>query len=133
MTVGEIIGEPLEIHAMAKGKQKEERVKALLKEVGSLAGAGKAGEELVFDLGGNAAEWAVAKDGSGKAPELAFTENPDILATTARRTTGRPGLVVGFAAETHDIEAEARRKMREKHRSSMFGRRIPVEALSSTG
>ncbi|HMA54029.1 MAG TPA: peptidase S9, partial [Acidobacteriota bacterium] len=40
---------------------------ALLKEVGSLAGAGKAGEELVFDLGGNAAEWAVAKDGSGKA------------------------------------------------------------------
>ena len=34
MTVGEIIGEPLEIHAMAKGKQKEERVKALLKEVG---------------------------------------------------------------------------------------------------
>src|SRR5512141_594998 len=34
MTVGEIIGEPLEIHAIAKGKQKEERVKALLKEVG---------------------------------------------------------------------------------------------------
>jgi len=40
---------------------------ALLKEAGSFAGAGKEGEELVFDLGGNAAEWAVAKDGSGKA------------------------------------------------------------------
>lgn len=34
MTVGEIIGEPLEVHGLAKGKDKEERVKALLKEVG---------------------------------------------------------------------------------------------------
>jgi dipeptidyl aminopeptidase/acylaminoacyl peptidase len=40
---------------------------ALIKEVGTLAGAGKEGEELVFDLGGNAAEWATAKDGTGKA------------------------------------------------------------------
>ena len=35
----------------------------LLKEVGSFAGRGDA--DLVFDLGGNVAEWAVAKDGSG--------------------------------------------------------------------
>jgi oligopeptide transport system ATP-binding protein len=34
MTVGEIIGEPLEVHGTAKGKDKEDRVKALLKEVG---------------------------------------------------------------------------------------------------
>ncbi|MGZ5468029.1 MAG: prolyl oligopeptidase family serine peptidase [Candidatus Aminicenantales bacterium] len=40
---------------------------ALIKEVGSMAGAGKDGEELVFDLGGNAAEWVTAKDGSGQA------------------------------------------------------------------
>jgi dipeptidyl aminopeptidase/acylaminoacyl peptidase len=39
---------------------------ALLKEAGSFAGAGKYDEELVFDLGGNAAEWVTAKDGSGK-------------------------------------------------------------------
>jgi dipeptidyl aminopeptidase/acylaminoacyl peptidase len=39
---------------------------ALLKEAGSFAGAGKDDEELVFDLGGNAAEWVTAKDGSGK-------------------------------------------------------------------
>ena len=38
----------------------------LLKEVGSFPGAGKADEELVFDLGGNVAEWARAKDGSGR-------------------------------------------------------------------
>jgi len=36
----------------------------LLKEVGSFKGAGK--EDLVFDLGGNVAEWVVAKDGKGK-------------------------------------------------------------------
>jgi formylglycine-generating enzyme required for sulfatase activity len=38
----------------------------LLKEVGSLAGAGKDDEPLLFDLGGNVAEWVIGKDGSGK-------------------------------------------------------------------
>jgi dipeptidyl aminopeptidase/acylaminoacyl peptidase len=38
----------------------------LLKEAGSFAGAGGEGEELIFDLGGNVAEWALAKDGTGK-------------------------------------------------------------------
>jgi len=38
----------------------------LLREVGSFAAAGDEGEELVFDLGGNVAEWAIATDGSGK-------------------------------------------------------------------
>jgi hypothetical protein len=39
----------------------------LLKPVGSFAGAGKDSEELIFDLGGNAAEWAIGSDGKGKA------------------------------------------------------------------
>lgn len=34
MTVGSIIGEPLEIHKIAKGADKEERVAALLQKVG---------------------------------------------------------------------------------------------------
>jgi len=34
MTVGDIIGEPLEVHGAAKGKEKEARVKELLKLVG---------------------------------------------------------------------------------------------------
>src|SRR5271167_736100 len=38
----------------------------LLREVGSFAAEGDEGEELVFDLGGNVAEWATAADGSGK-------------------------------------------------------------------
>jgi formylglycine-generating enzyme required for sulfatase activity len=38
----------------------------LLKAVGSFPGSGKEDEEPVFDLSGNAAEWVIAKDGSGK-------------------------------------------------------------------
>ena len=38
----------------------------LLKEVGSFSGQGDDGQQLVFDLDGNVAEWVVAADGSGK-------------------------------------------------------------------
>ncbi|MGH9775361.1 MAG: S9 family peptidase [Candidatus Acidiferrales bacterium] len=39
----------------------------LLKQVGSFPGASDEGGELVFDLGGNVAEWVVAKAGTAKA------------------------------------------------------------------
>lgn len=38
----------------------------LLREVGMFSGQGEDGEELIFDLGGNVAEWVIASDGSGK-------------------------------------------------------------------
>lgn len=38
----------------------------LLREVGSFSAEGDGGEALVFDLGGNVAEWVVSADGSGK-------------------------------------------------------------------
>jgi formylglycine-generating enzyme required for sulfatase activity len=38
----------------------------LLKAVGSFAGQGQENEELLFDLGGNAAEWVLTADGKGK-------------------------------------------------------------------
>lgn len=40
-------------------------------------------------------------------PALQLVENPDILKTISQLAAGRPGLVVGFAAETHDVEAHA--------------------------
>ncbi len=46
------------------------------------------------------------KDGGGP-PALRLAENPDILATIARRANDRPALVVGFAAETDDIVENA--------------------------
>ena len=54
------------------------------------------------------------KDGSGTPPALALRENPDILRTIATRREGRPGLVVGFAAETDDVVANATAKRLRK-------------------
>lgn len=54
------------------------------------------------------------KDGSGTPPALALRENPDILRSIASRTEGRPRLVVGFAAETDDVVANATAKLRRK-------------------
>ncbi len=53
------------------------------------------------------------KDGSGP-PLLRLAENPDILARIAQRANDRPALVVGFAAETDDIIANARAKRAKK-------------------
>ena len=68
------------------------------------------------------ADWRVAnasgskmkKDGSGNAPALEFAENPDILAGVSQMKKGRPALVVGFAAETDDVQANALAKRARK-------------------
>ncbi|NBC20623.1 MAG: bifunctional phosphopantothenoylcysteine decarboxylase/phosphopantothenate--cysteine ligase CoaBC [Alphaproteobacteria bacterium] len=54
------------------------------------------------------------KDEAGETPPLNLTENPDILATLSRKRKHRPELVIGFAAETHDVEAHARAKLERK-------------------
>ncbi|WBY02725.1 bifunctional phosphopantothenoylcysteine decarboxylase/phosphopantothenate--cysteine ligase CoaBC [Ramlibacter tataouinensis] len=58
----------------------------------------------------------IKKDGSGQAPVLAFTENPDILQTVAQGERARSGALfcVGFAAESHDLLAHARAKRARK-------------------
>jgi phosphopantothenoylcysteine decarboxylase/phosphopantothenate--cysteine ligase len=67
------------------------------------------------------ADWRLAepraqklKRRAGAPPTLALVENPDILKTLARPGPTRPTLVVGFAAETADLEANARRKLAAK-------------------
>ncbi|MCU4654418.1 bifunctional phosphopantothenoylcysteine decarboxylase/phosphopantothenate--cysteine ligase CoaBC [Roseibacterium sp. SDUM158016] len=62
----------------------------------------------------NAAGQKMKKDGAGGLPALEFAENPDILATVSRMSEGRPKLVVGFAAETHDVERHATEKRARK-------------------
>ncbi|MHB8528307.1 MAG: bifunctional phosphopantothenoylcysteine decarboxylase/phosphopantothenate--cysteine ligase CoaBC [Caulobacteraceae bacterium] len=47
-------------------------------------------------------------------PRLDLVENPDILASLSEKGARRPRLVVGFAAETHDLEANARAKLEAK-------------------
>ena len=50
----------------------------------------------------------------GKLPALALTENPDILSTIAHRNKDRPRLVIGFAAETDNVIANAKAKRLRK-------------------
>jgi phosphopantothenoylcysteine decarboxylase/phosphopantothenate--cysteine ligase len=68
------------------------------------------------------ADWRVADAGAQKikkvpgarTPELALVENPDILSTIAHREGQRPGLVIGFAAETENVAANAKAKRASK-------------------
>ncbi len=55
------------------------------------------------------------KKGKDGPPELRLVENPDILATLAAGGPRRPKLVVGFAAETNDVEAHAKAKLARKN------------------
>ena len=56
----------------------------------------------------------IKKDGSGTVPALELEVNPDILATVGHLGRDRPGLVIGFAAETDDLLANARAKLERK-------------------
>ena len=66
------------------------------------------------------ADWRAAKRNevkikkAGEVPTLALIENPDILATIARRGDRRPSLVVGFAAETGAVLEQGRNKLAHK-------------------
>ena len=67
------------------------------------------------------ADWRVTtasdrklKKTRGGLPALEFTENPDILKTVSHMEIGRPKLVVGFAAETNDVIANATAKRLSK-------------------
>jgi phosphopantothenoylcysteine decarboxylase / phosphopantothenate---cysteine ligase len=68
------------------------------------------------------ADWRVANAGAQKikkarghaTPSFELAENPDILSTIAHRTSERPRLVIGFAAETENVVAHAQEKLARK-------------------
>jgi len=67
------------------------------------------------------ADWGIGEPGTQKikkttsgAPRLTLTENPDILATVAQLKSGRPRLVIGFAAETEKVIDHAKEKLERK-------------------
>jgi phosphopantothenoylcysteine decarboxylase/phosphopantothenate--cysteine ligase len=85
---------------------------------------GQADNATIFVATSAVADWRPAsasaskikKDGSGQPPELHFVENPDILATLAQSERGRSRALycVGFAAESHDLLANAQAKRERK-------------------
>ena len=54
------------------------------------------------------------KKQEGHPRQLELVENPDILATVARLKSGRPPLVIGFAAETDNVIDNAKAKLAKK-------------------
>ncbi len=69
------------------------------------------------------ADWRVENTSGGKIkkqpnaapPSLTLVPNPDILATIAEAGPNRPRLVIGFAAETDDLMANAQGKLVRKN------------------
>jgi phosphopantothenoylcysteine decarboxylase/phosphopantothenate--cysteine ligase len=68
------------------------------------------------------ADWKVArpanqkikKDDSGRTPALELAANPDILQSMSHAGARRPKLVIGFAAETENLVANAQAKLQKK-------------------
>lgn len=59
------------------------------------------------------ADCKIKKNGAEPDP-LCLVENPDILKTFGHKANSRPGLVIGFAAETNDVAANGRKKLASK-------------------
>ena len=98
------------------------------------------------------ADWRVATESTQKikkrpgdaAPTLTMAENPDILKTVGHHAK-RPKLVIGFAAETNDVLANAKVKLDKKgadfivandvspETGIMGGTRNSVKIVSRTG
>jgi phosphopantothenoylcysteine decarboxylase/phosphopantothenate--cysteine ligase len=60
--------------------------------------------------------------------DLKLVSNPDIIASIAARAA-RPGLVVGFAAETNDVTTYARDKLKKKRLDFIFANDVSDSAI----
>lgn len=86
------------------------------------------------------ADWRVDGVASGKIkkapggpPSLSLIENPDILAGVSAPGKTRPGLVIGFAAETADLEGNARAKLSRKGCDWIVGNDVSDDVFGSDG
>jgi phosphopantothenoylcysteine decarboxylase/phosphopantothenate--cysteine ligase len=62
-------------------------------------------------------------------PEIKLTSAPDVLKEVSQRKPqiGHPGVIVGFAAESQDLLANARKKMEAKHLDLIVANDIQAE------
>jgi len=73
------------------------------------------------------------KKAPGGPPALTLIENPDILAGIAKAGPNRPRLVIGFAAETADLEANARIKLSRKGCDWIVGNDVSADVFGADG
>lgn len=84
------------------------------------------------------ADWRPAQSGAQKLSKaetgmtLQLVENPDILKTISTRQAGRPALVIGFAAETHDVLDRARAKRLRKGCDWIVANDVSGDAMGGT-
>jgi phosphopantothenoylcysteine decarboxylase/phosphopantothenate--cysteine ligase len=67
------------------------------------------------------------KKAAGDPPPLSFVENPDILARLGHDAK-RPNIVIGFAAETTNVEANAARKLATKGADYIVANNVSPES-----
>jgi phosphopantothenoylcysteine decarboxylase / phosphopantothenate---cysteine ligase len=87
----------------------------------------------VSDFRPEKAEPKKLKRSNAGARQLALAENPDVLATLAgklreRERPGAPVIVVGFAAETEEIEKNAKGKLAQKGCDLIIGNAVGKSA-----
>ena len=63
-----------------------------------------------------------------KTMDLSLVPNPDIIASVAS-SESRPKLVVGFAAETHNVQAFARKKLESKSLDFIFANDVSDQSI----
>ena len=78
------------------------------------------------------AKTKIKKSSIGKPPFLELVENPDILKNICSRKN-RPNLVIGFAAETHDLLTNARSKLKNKGCDWIVANKVNADNLSMGG
>jgi phosphopantothenoylcysteine decarboxylase/phosphopantothenate--cysteine ligase len=79
------------------------------------------------------ADEKIKKTGAGKAPTLTLVENPDVLAALSAPGNMRPRLVVGFAAETENVVANAKKKLKAKGCDWMVANDVSPETGTFAG
>ena len=75
----------------------------------------------------------IKKTPGGGPPSLHLIENPDILAAVSRTGPNRPRLVIGFAAETSDLEINAKAKLSRKGCDWIVGNDVSQDVFGSDG
>jgi hypothetical protein len=77
-----------------------------LKEVGSFKPNGQLGEEPIYDLGGNVAEWVVGKDGKGKTIGGSAERAPGSKQAPTPEFTGFRVVRGSFSPRRHEEKTE---------------------------
>ena len=89
----------------------------------------------VADVRPNVVEAKKIKKNSGRPllGQIEWVENPDILQEISKPSADRPSLVIGFSAETQQVEKETKIKKSRKGCDWMFGNNVSLGSSSTFG